>query len=168
MSSPLVTSKTPYQIHQSITFSTYQKDHNLYLYLPPHSAHPPGITRSLIHGLIRKYWIQNTHSQDFHKMTKLLFQRLLARGHPENTLRSLFLQAAKNIDKTITVTSVQQKITKQMTPTPTKSFWNCNFIHLALRENNYKTPTLTPVNSVRSPHPKAFANYTQTTAQLWT
>ena len=92
-------SKIPYQIHQSISFSTYQKEHNLYLYLPPHSAHPPGITRSLIHGLIRKYWIQNTHSQDFHKMTKLLFQRLLARGHPENTLRSLFLQAAKNIDK---------------------------------------------------------------------
>ena len=32
-------------------------------------------------------------------MIKLLFQRLLARGHPENTLRFLFLQAAKNIDK---------------------------------------------------------------------
>ena len=32
-------------------------------------------------------------------MTKLLFHRLLARGHPENTLRSLFLQAAITIDK---------------------------------------------------------------------
>ena len=48
-------SEIPYQIHQSISFSTYQKEHNLYLYLPPYSAHPPGITRSLINGLIRKY-----------------------------------------------------------------------------------------------------------------
>ena len=82
-----------------ISFSTYQKEHNLYLYLPPHSAHPPGITRSLVHGLLRKYWIQNTKTEDFQKMAKLLFKRLAARGHPSSTLLSLFLQAATSIDK---------------------------------------------------------------------
>ena len=82
-----------------ISFSTFQKQHNLYLYLPPHSAHPPGITRSLVYGLLRKYWTQNTHLTDFHNITKLLFNRLLARGHSPKTLHSLFHHAAISIDK---------------------------------------------------------------------
>ena len=90
---------TSFQLKQPISFSTYQKEHKIYLYHLPHSAHPPGITRSLILGLLRNYWIQNTHLQDFHKMTKLLFHRLSACGHPEPTLRSLFFQAATTIDK---------------------------------------------------------------------
>ena len=92
-------SNTDYTENRAISFSTYQKVHNLYLYLPPHSAHPPGTTRSLIHGLMRKYWLQNTKTTDFHTMTKLLFNRLLARGHSADSLYSLFLQAATSIDK---------------------------------------------------------------------
>ena len=93
------TLRRPTNFDNKISFSTYQKDHNLYLYIPPHSAHPPGTTRSLIHGLLQKYWSQNTKINDFHKITNLLFHRLLARGHSETTLRSFFLQAANSIDK---------------------------------------------------------------------
>ena len=99
---PLSTSTTFLDLHitlssQNISFSTYQKPHNLYLYLPPHSAHPPGIIRSLIYGLLRKYWIQNSSTNDFRKMTQLLFQRLVARGHSPHTLLPLFLSAASTI-----------------------------------------------------------------------
>ena len=88
---PLSNSTTFLDLHitlssQNISFSTYQKPHNLYLYLPPHSAHPPGIICSLIYGLLRKYWIQNSTTGDFRKMTQLLFQCLVARGHSPNTL----------------------------------------------------------------------------------
>ena len=108
---PLSNSTTFLDLHitlnsPNISFSTYQKPHNLYLYLPPHSAHPPGIIRSLIYGLLRKYWIQNSNASDFRKMTQLLFQRLVARGHSPHTLLPLFLTAASNI--------------KQHSPSPSK------------------------------------------------
>ena len=82
-----------------ISFSTFQKPHNLYLYIPPHSAHPPGITRSLIYGLLRKYWIQNTSHTSFCHITRLLFQPLIARGHCSEYLTSLFIEAAHNLDR---------------------------------------------------------------------
>ena len=82
----------------SIQFKTHQKELNLYLYIPPHSAHPPGTLRSLIHGLLRKYWIQNTNPSDFRHITQLLFQRLCNRGHDPKHLLPLFIQAAHSID----------------------------------------------------------------------
>ena len=57
----------------TIIFSTFQKPMNLYLYLPPHSTHPPGITQSLIYNLIRKYWIQNSQKHNFIKIIQSLF-----------------------------------------------------------------------------------------------
>ncbi len=40
-------------------FKTYQKDMNLYLYIPPSSAHPPSCFKGLIAGELRRYWLQN-------------------------------------------------------------------------------------------------------------
>ena len=96
----LQTFTSPSILHSplSLKFKTHQKPLNLYLYIPPHSAHPPGVLRSLIHGLIRKYWIQNSDTADFHHITKLLFRRLCNRGHNPHHLYPLFIQAAKSID----------------------------------------------------------------------
>ena len=58
-------------------FSTYQKPMNLYLYIPPHSEHPLRVIRSLIFSQIKKYWQQNKNSDDFVKMIRAFFQRLL-------------------------------------------------------------------------------------------
>ncbi len=82
----------------TLKFKTYQKPLNLYLYIPPHSAHPPGTLRSLIHGLLRKYWLQNSDKSDFQDIIKLLFKRLCARGHKPEYLYPLFLHAASVID----------------------------------------------------------------------
>jgi hypothetical protein len=49
-------------IGSSITTSTYQKPLNLYLYIPPLSAHPPSCFKGLIYGEIRRYWTQNNPS----------------------------------------------------------------------------------------------------------
>ena len=84
--------------HYDIKFSTYQKPMNLYLYIPPHSAHPPGVIRSLIFSQIKKYWQQNTTTDDFVNITKAFFDRLINRGHNPTKLRHIFHQTAQHID----------------------------------------------------------------------
>jgi len=73
---------------------------NLYLYIPPHSAHPPGTLRSLIFGRIQAYWNQNTYKEDFLQMAKLLVQRLLARGYSQRhimpTIREVLSKLENN------------------------------------------------------------------------
>jgi hypothetical protein len=46
-----------------ITTKTYQKLMNLFLYIPPHSAHPAGVLKSIIYGNLRRYWIQNSNTK---------------------------------------------------------------------------------------------------------
>ena len=84
----------------SIKFSTYQKPMNLYLYIPPHSSHPPGIINSLIHSQLRKYWFQNTNEKDFQHITTEFFRRLINRGHNPTKLTKLFHKTAATLDKT--------------------------------------------------------------------
>ena len=59
---------------------------NLFLYIPPHSAHPPGVTKSIIYSLCQAYWLQNTLPSDYIKMVRLLRKRLMARGHRPSTI----------------------------------------------------------------------------------
>jgi hypothetical protein len=82
----------------TITFRTYQKPMNLYLYLPPHTAHPPGVMKGLIYGSIQRFWNNNTETKDYRRVTKEFFQHLLARGHEPSSLRPLFLAGAKLVD----------------------------------------------------------------------
>jgi hypothetical protein len=71
---------------------------NLFLYIPGHSAHPPGVVKSLIFGLIQIYHRQNKHRSDFNRIVKQLFRRLLARGHKFKDIHPVFLKAAAKID----------------------------------------------------------------------
>jgi hypothetical protein len=77
-----------------LIFKTYQKPMNLYLYIPPGSAHPEKMLRSLIFGRLRAYWLQNTHLSDFYAMAVLLARRLMARGYSLPTLKPLFVEAS--------------------------------------------------------------------------
>lgn len=81
-----------------ITTSTYQKPHNLFLYPTSNSAHPSGITKSLVYGLLSTYHKQNSNQSDFLRMTKLLLQRLLRRGHKLPTLETIFQNAISKIE----------------------------------------------------------------------
>ena len=77
-----------------VTTKTFQKDMNLFLYIPPNSAHPPGMIKSLIYGLLRTYKLQNTYHKDFLKYSSLLYHRLIARGHNQTNLNEHFRDAA--------------------------------------------------------------------------
>ena len=94
---------------RQLVFKTYQKEMNLYLYIPPHSAHPPGVLRSLIFGRLQAYWHQNTYQQDFLHMAQLLVQRLLARGYSQHqimpTVREVLHQLENNPNPATTTAS---------------------------------------------------------------
>ena len=85
-------------INGKIVTRTFQKAMNLYLYIPQHSAHPPGMIKGVIFGLLQTYHWQNTLRTDFLKQTRDLFDRLVARGWDPETLKTMFNQAVSRID----------------------------------------------------------------------
>jgi hypothetical protein len=82
-----------------ITSKTYQKEMNLYLYIPHISAHPSSVFDSFIEGQIRRYWLQNTHHGDFINIIGLFFDRLLQRGYPFDETAAKFRRVCKAIDE---------------------------------------------------------------------
>ena len=110
-------------VEDRIEFRTYQKDMNLYLYLPPTSAHPGGCIKGTIYGLIGRYFAQNTHRKDYLKFVGLLYSRLLNRGWEQSYIKPLILEACSTIES------------RDWNPTPTNatdatSDNNMLFIHV--------------------------------------
>jgi hypothetical protein len=81
----------------SITTSTFQKPLNLYLYIPPLSAHPPSCFKGLIYGELKRYWDQNSPT-DFANILAKFIQQIVERGHSLEKLSPLLLQAATALD----------------------------------------------------------------------
>jgi len=82
-------------------YKTYQKPMNLHLYIPPASAHPPGVIKSLIYGLLRQYHRQNSNITTFQTIVRKLFTRLIARGHRRPDLLPIFEDAIFKINRSI-------------------------------------------------------------------
>jgi len=83
--------------NQKIITSTYQKEMNLYLCIPPLSAHPSSCFKGLIHGELKRYWLQNSPNEFIQLVTKFI-ERLSARGHTIDNLILILQQAANKID----------------------------------------------------------------------
>jgi hypothetical protein len=82
---------------RTIHYKSYQKPMNLYLYIPPGSAHPSNMIYGLIYGRLRAYRLQNTATNDYHRMAILLARRLCARGYSLHTLLPYFQKAATRL-----------------------------------------------------------------------
>jgi hypothetical protein len=87
------TKSSPNRIHTRI----YEKPLNLYLYIPPHSAHPPGILRSIITGNISRYFKLSTDYEDFETSTRTFLKRLCNRGYLRKNLIPMFHEAIKKV-----------------------------------------------------------------------
>ena len=111
-----------------ISYQTFQKPMNPFLYIPGHSSHPPGIVKSLIHGLIQTYHRQNKQQHTFNKNVRQLFQRLLARGHLYEDIYPTFLKAAEKIDSKNNNTAANR--THRQRTTERKINRNDIFFHL--------------------------------------
>ena len=105
---------------------------NLYLYLPPASAHSPNVIKGTIYGLISRYFVQNTYRRDYIKFTVLLYRRLLARGWQKEVIYPIFIDAATKIE------SKPQPQPQPVTTTPTKdtTLDDAIFLHLPYHPND--------------------------------
>ena len=77
---------------------------NLFLYIPQHSASPPGLLKSLVFGLIGTYKRQNSSAEDFKLNVKKLFERLLARGYKRDVLIAAFDEVISKLEPKSTTT----------------------------------------------------------------
>jgi hypothetical protein len=74
----------------TIRTKLFEKELNLYLYIPPHSAHPPGVLRGLITGMLKRIYRLTTDKADKHSSVIDLFHRLLVRGHQASDILPMF------------------------------------------------------------------------------
>ena len=77
----------------SFTTRTYQKASNLFLYIPAHSAHPPGLIKGLVYGFKNPAGAK-TFKSNYEKIVKLLFKRFLNHGYEDKISTPVFNEAA--------------------------------------------------------------------------
>ena len=76
--------------NHSIHTTLYSKPLNLYLYIPPRSAHPPGVLTGLIYGIIHRTFTLCSDPADVQQKLQQFWNRLLARGYEGPAIRTLF------------------------------------------------------------------------------
>ena len=99
--------------NSTISTKTYQKEGNPYLYINPNSAHPPSMIKGIIFGTIKRYFEQNSNKEDFISITKLFFQRLVARGWDPSIIKPIFISAFNKIK----IPSTNKTTNKSPSPT---------------------------------------------------
>lgn len=119
--------------NHKIYSKTYQKPLNLYLYIPPHSAHPKSCFKGFITGELLRYWRQNTNKADYLQITSLFIQRLLQRGHSLEDILPLIQSATSYIDNLNN---------KPHTEANTSNNNNTLYIHWKHHPNDIKKKTL--------------------------
>ena len=81
-----------------IVTKKFQKDINLYLFVPKHSSHPPGMLKGMVHGALLRLWQQNTYEADYQHFARPYLERLMARGYNFDELSKLFLEVTQKIN----------------------------------------------------------------------
>jgi len=79
-----------------IKTSVYEKPMNLYLYIPPHSAHAKGISTGLVLGHVLRYQRLCSDPRDADRKILEFAERLVARGHSRRDINLLLARAEKN------------------------------------------------------------------------
>ena len=68
----------------------YEKPENLYLIIPPRSAHAPGVLKGSIIGTLYRYKRICSRIKDFYNQTEKYFHRIIARGHKPSNVQKHF------------------------------------------------------------------------------
>ena len=80
-------------VNNRITTTLYEKELNLHLYIPPHSAHPPGVLSGLVMGNLYRIYTLCSEQADINQRVAQFYKRLLQRGYKSDKLKPLFLKA---------------------------------------------------------------------------
>ena len=73
-----------------IITSLYEKAMNLYLYIPPYYAHPPGVLTGLVSGNILRVHSLCIEQDDINRRMKEFYVRLLVHGYQREFLIPAF------------------------------------------------------------------------------
>ena len=76
-----------------VSTSLFEKPLNLHLYIPPHSAHPPGLLPGIVHSTLFRIFTLSSDHADRALRTRVFFKRLQARGYKSDQIKSLFYKA---------------------------------------------------------------------------
>ena len=89
----------------------FEKEMNLYQYLPPNSSHPPGVMTGLVMGGVLRILQLCSFRKDADRHICNFYRRLLDRGHPPASLLPLFDRAVSNAETYIANSSTGVKKT---------------------------------------------------------
>lgn len=78
---------------RQISTTLFEKASNLHLYIPAHSAHPPGLITGIVYGNIFRIHTLCSVEDDILAKTKMFFHRLLVRGYQRKDITPLFKAA---------------------------------------------------------------------------
>jgi len=76
-----------------ITTTLYEKPLNLHLYIPPHSAHAPGLLPGIVYCTLFRIHTLCSAEEDKDQRTRTFYYRLKARGYQAEKLLPLFQKA---------------------------------------------------------------------------
>jgi len=117
-----------------IISTTYQKEINLYLYLPFASAHPQAVFKGTVYGLINRYYAQNTYREDYVCFVSLLYHRLYDRGWDPHFIHKLMVEALRTIETKATSSPPSQPLLLLLTNGPKVN--DGIYLHLQYHPNN--------------------------------
>ena len=132
---------------------TFQKSMNLYLYIPPVSAHPTSCFKGLIVGNFLRFRKQNENT-NFCALICNFARHLLARGHPIKAIKKHFLKAAEITDKKQLITS-QQKATAESSDAITN---RSLYLHWEFHPKGIQRDTLRAIYDATLSHCNPFHN----------
>jgi hypothetical protein len=117
-----------------ILTSLYKKSMNTHLYIPPLSAHPPGLLPGLVYGMINRFERLCSEPRDIATERWKLYYRLRARGWQRNQLLPVFTTALNGIK----LKTLRKTLGLPATDRPTEDDISPTFLHL---EYNSANPT---------------------------
>jgi len=85
-----------------IDYTLYEKSLNLYLYIPPASAHPPGVLKGLIAGSLLRILRLTSNPDVRKKHMSNFYARLIARGYTKSILTPIFDKYLRQYHQSVT------------------------------------------------------------------
>lgn len=77
----------------SIHSTLFEKELNLYLFIPPHLCHPPGLINGLVLGTCQLIYILNSNDNNILRLLHQSIYRIQAQCYPDSQIIHLFARA---------------------------------------------------------------------------
>ena len=112
-----------------VILSIYEKPMNLYLYIPPHSAHLPGVLTGLVSCNILRIHLLCSEQDDINRHMKGFYMRLLVHGYQHDFLIPTFLKGITGAHAFIKRGSMQRCVSDQDKDTQGRVFFHLTYHH---------------------------------------